>query len=116
MLLATLVPAGILVRRAASEPTPTPAPGPSPVIPLDQARRARAVTGAVVELEDGATHPNRLRLGAGDQLDLVVRNSSTARHHFIVDGLGIHEDLSPGASARVIISDPRRGTFGSWCA
>lgn len=113
-LLATLVSAGILARRAASEPTP--APDPYPVMPAGQASRGSIVIDVMVELEDGATHPNRLRLGAGDRLNLVVQNSSTGRHHFIVDGLGIHEDLSPGASARVIVSDPRPGTFRSWCA
>lgn len=60
--------------------------------------------------------PPGVRMRSGEELNLLVQNSSTTEHHFIVNPLGIHEDLQPGSSARVIVSDPRRGTYRSWCS
>ena len=114
-LLVALVAAALLVRRSVSGNDAAPEGSRVPV-PTGQAPRGQPVAEAVVQLEDGGTHPDRLRLEAGEELELVVQNSSTAEHHFIVAPLGVHEDLQPGSSAQVIVSDPRRGTYRSWCA
>jgi heme/copper-type cytochrome/quinol oxidase subunit 2 len=82
----------------------------------ERAIRGRSSQHAVVELEDGGVHPSRVRVARNKELDLVVRNLSSAVHHFIVDSFGVHEDLQPGSSARVIVADARRGTYVSWCA
>ena len=114
-LLATLAGAGLLVRRAASGHDAAPEKSSVPS-PTGQASRGQPVADAVVRLEDGRTHPDRLRLQAGEGLKLLVQNASTAEHHFIVGPLGIHEDLQPGSRAQVIVSDPSPGTYRSWCA
>jgi heme/copper-type cytochrome/quinol oxidase subunit 2 len=114
-LLAALAGAGLLVRRAASGHDAAPEGSPVPP-PTGQASRGQPVAEAVVRLEDGRTHPDRVHVQAGDGLSLFVQNASTAEHHFIVGELGIHEDLQPGSSAQVIVSDLRPGTYRSWCA
>lgn len=114
-LVAALFAAGVLVRRAvdgedaASDPSPVPASSGATHPPT-------AVGEEVVRLEEDGTHPGRLRLQTGTQLTLLIRNASTTEHHFIVGPLGIHEDLGPGSSAEVTVSDPRRGTYRSWCS
>ena len=81
-LLVAVVTTALLVQRpwvddAASEGTSLPDP-------TGQASLAQPIAGAVVQLEDGDTHPRRLRLMAGEEFELSVQNSSTAERHFIV--------------------------------
>lgn len=115
-LLASLVAGALLALAAVSEDAGVPSEVSARPPRTAQATLDPPAGDALVELEDGGVHPTRLRLRPGQEFGPLVQNSSTTEHHFIVDPLGIHEDLQPGSSARVIVSDPRRGTYRSWCA
>lgn len=84
--------------------------------PIEDRGTAAASGGAVtLDATEFAFSPTCVEAGAGESLEVTVRNSGSALHNLRVDSLGIDEDVQAGETITVEVTLPDSGSVPFVC-
>jgi plastocyanin len=68
----------------------------------------------VITAADFSFDPTEVRLTAGEEVTLEVRNEGDVEHNLTVEDLEVDEDAEPGESGRATVT-PDAGTYDFYC-